>query len=168
VIRFIIPLNAFDNTQRFDVAGLKTNPLHRTLTPLFIDHINVPRINFDGLLTYTINEDRKSDGFLQLYRSGIIESVDAKSIAFQEKHNRAKIISSLTFEVRLMNSLRKYLRVLESLAVDPPLAVMLSLLDVQRHAMGMKDAFGFFNSGEPFDRDVLMSHEILIEIYLSP
>lgn len=164
VVLHIVPLNAFGNT-RYSVIALASNPkIYQELTPLFMDEANHSQINFDGLMVYNMHRDQSSDGFLQLYRNGIVETVDTRLIAYAEKYDKGKVFSFLPFEVRLVRSMRKYLSVLESLGVDLPAIVILSLLDVRGYAMGRPD-YGFLDPGRPFDRDVLMPQEILIESY---
>jgi hypothetical protein len=160
----IIPFNAFGNA-RYSVTRLASNPRsYLNLAPLFMDQANHSQINFDGLVVYNMFHDQGSDGFLQLYRSGIVEAVDARLISFGEKYDKVKVFSCLPFEVRLVRSVRKYLTVLESLGVDLPALLSLSLLDVRGYAMGRPDQ-GFLDAGRPFDRDVLMPQEALIESY---
>ncbi len=161
----IIPLSAFGSGTRYDVIALKANVAAtcQALAPLFHDLANYSRINFDGLLV--VDHYENSAGFLQLYRSGIVETADATFISSAESHGMGKIISPLPFEVRLFRSIERFLPVLKSLGADPPLVVMLTLLDVHGYTMGVRDYLGFPGRGAPFDREVLMPQEVLIDTY---
>jgi hypothetical protein len=163
----IIPLSSFGSSTRYDVTALKANinATYLGLAPLFYEDANHSRINFDGLLVYKAGRDESSGGFLQLYRGGIIETVDATLISSAESYGKGKIISSLAFEVRLFRSIRRFLPILKSLGVDPPLVLMLSLLDVKGYTIITKDYLGFPGGGAPFDREVLMPQEVLIDTY---
>jgi hypothetical protein len=163
----IIPLSAFGSGARLDVISVKTtNIIYQTLAPVFHNSADRSRINLDGRLVYQFTgHDVGSAGFLQLYRSGIIETVDASLIPFAESYPRGKVISSLVFEVGLFRFIQRVLPVLKSLGVDPPLVLILTLIDVRGYSLSRDDHSGFFNAGEPFDREVLMPQEVLIENY---
>jgi Putative DNA-binding domain len=161
----IIPLSAFGSSTRYDVIALRTtNIIYQTLAPLFHDLATHSKINFDGRLVYSnAGHDEGSHGFLQLYRSGIVETVDAQLISSGESHDMGKMISSLAFEVRLFGFIQRVLPVLKLLGVDPPLVLMLTLIGVRGYTMSSHDSFG--GGGEPFDREVLMPQEVLIDTY---
>jgi hypothetical protein len=162
----IVPLSAFGSGTRYDVIALKAKTaIYQALAPLFLDSANYSRINFDGLLVYDVDHNKSSAGFSQLYRSGIIETSDATLISSAESHGRGKIISGLAFEVRLFSSIGRLLPVLKSLGVDPPLVLMLALIDVRGYTMITHDYFGAFGGGAPVDREVLVPHEVLIDAY---
>jgi schlafen family protein len=162
----IIPLSAFGGNTRYDVIALKTtNIIYRDLAPLFHDRADQSRINFDGRVVYVGTGKEKSPGFLQLYRSGIVETVEASFISFPESNGMGKVISSLRFEVWLFRFIQRVLPVLKTLGVDPPLIVMLALIDVRGYTMGSRDQLGFHIGGAAFDRDVLVPQEVLIENY---
>ncbi len=162
----ILPLTAFGTSARYDVIALKRNAnMYLTLAPLFQDNVNNSRINFDGLCMYDVAGKHPSAGFLQLYKTGIIETADSFLISAAEKAGKGKLIGSLAFEGRLFRSVRRYLSVLKSLGVDPPLMLMLSLTDVQGYTIVTKDYAGFLDGGVPFDRDVLLPQEVLIDSY---
>jgi hypothetical protein len=161
----IIPLNAFASGIRYDVIELRRNvaTTYQALAPLFRDGAQNSRINFDGLLVRDAADSEASTGFLQLYRSGIIETVDGTLIG--ERQDYGKIIPSLVFEVKLVRFIRRVLPVLKSLGVDPPLAVMLALIDVRDYSMSRKDYLGFPGGSAPFDREILLPREALIDEY---
>lgn len=64
-----------------------------------------------------------------------------------------------------MRFIRRVLPVLKSLGVDPPLAIMLALIDVRDYTMSRKDFLGFTSGGAPFDREMLLPQEVLIDEY---
>jgi hypothetical protein len=148
------------------VVALKTNAtVYQNCAPVFHDFANHSRINFDGLLV--ANDSKTSEGYSQLYRSGIIETTDTTFISAADSHGMGKIISTLPFEVRLFRSVRRFLSVLKSLGVDPPFTLMLSLIDVQGYTMSRHDDLNPFGGGAPFDRSVLMPQDVLIDTYSS-
>src|SRR6266581_1300599 len=162
----ILPLTAFGASTRYDVTALKrTANIYLTLAPLFQNMVNNSRINFDGLCMYDVAGKQPSAGFLQLYKTGIIETVDTHLISAAEKYGKGKFIGSLAFERGMFQSLRNYLSVLKSLGVDPPLMLTLSLTDVRGYTMIARDYASFLDGGVPFDRDVLLPQEVLMDSY---
>jgi hypothetical protein len=164
VVLHIIPLDAFGSPTQYDVTELKSNmSAYQALAPLFRQLPDRCAINFDGLLYHDLRNGGPSKGYLQLYRSGVIEAVDAMIISVGEGFKKGKVFSSLVFEVGLIRAIHKYLAVLKHIGVNPPFAVMVALTDVKGYAL-VTDRSGFFNSG-PFDREVLMPREVIIDGY---
>lgn len=162
----IVPVGAFAGRTRYDVASLKSNNvIYQTLQPLFRDFANYSKINFDGLLVYDVDRNKNSTGFTQLYRTGIIETTDTTLIGSAGNFGHGKTIPSLPFEVRLLKSIRRLLSILESLGVDLPLVLALSLIGVQGYTLNVPDRFGSFSASEPFDREVLAPQEVMIDGY---
>lgn len=163
----ILPIGAFGSgAKHYDVIGLKAKvPLVQQFAPLFFDFAHFVRVNFDGLLVYERDQDKKPTGFCQLYRSGIIETAEATLISAGERNGKGKEFSSLMFEVGLVKSARRLLTVLRLLDVDLPLLMMVSLVHARGYSMGTQNDFGQFATEEPFDRDLLAPQEILIESY---
>jgi hypothetical protein len=81
--------------------------------------------------------------FLQLYRSGIIETANTHLISFAEQYRKDKVIPGLPFEVRMFRAARNYLSVLNALETDFPLQIMLTLIDVRGSIMKRHDNLGF-------------------------
>lgn len=99
------------------------------------------RINFDGLLL-TSNADQQATSqraYTQVYRSGRVEAV-ASSIAAGSMDTGAALLTSVRIEGLTLTTLTRYLKVLQTLRVDPPFALMVSLV-------GTKG--GFINTGAP-------------------
>jgi hypothetical protein len=163
----IIPINAFGANERHDVIALANSEIHRTLAPLFCDFVNNSRINFDGLLVYQhLAHENTAPGYTQLYRSGVIESTDTTLLKIAaEQQGPRKIIWSRDFEARLFESLRHFIFVLQALGVEPPLLVTLSMVDVRGYTMSRRGTQRMLSGGRPFDREVLMPQEVLIEDY---
>lgn len=161
----LMPLSAFGGTARYDVNSLKNDvSMHQALAPLFSNFGNVSKLNFDGLLVYNDGAGRANTGYLQLYRSGVVETVDASFLTVSERMNQGRVVPALEFEKRLFNSTQRILTVLKSLGIGLPLLFMLALIDVRGYALA-RDGGGFLISEDPFDRDFLAPQEVLIESY---
>lgn len=163
VVLHIIPLTAFGSSTSYEVVGRKSDvEFYRTLAPLFREVPHGCRINFDGLL-YHFEQNGQCNAYLQLYRTGVIETVDAWLISVGEGHSRGKVFSSLAFEVGLVKGVRRFLSILESIGVNPPFALMVALTDIRGYSPAT-DESGMFH-GAPFDREMLMPREVLIDAY---
>jgi len=167
IVVHIIPTNAFGNVARYDLVPLKANAsIYQSLAPLFRNFANNSRINFDGLLVYdSRGQEQSVNGFSQLYRSGIIETVDTHLISASEQAGRGKIFPGLYFEVKLLRSLRSHVSVLKSLNIDLPLVVALSLVNVRGYTLGREVHIGWLDGGDAFDREMLLPQEILLDSY---
>lgn len=115
------------------------------------------RINVDGVVTYDGGTSPYKQ-YAQLYRSGIIEAVDAYLGNLEQGGRRQ--LPSTTLEQRIMESVRDYLGVLRALGARTPIYVFLSLLEGQGLTLAAGDAF--FDMGERYalDRKMLALSEV--------
>jgi hypothetical protein len=155
LILHVVPLSAFDRVAGIDLEMAEGNS--GQLRPMY-EYISgwSLRRNFDGLLMYS----RKSsepvvESYTQVFRSGIIESVDAELM-----HDADRMIQITLLELEVIESTKRFLAFLKESGVEPPLLVFVSV-------MGVK---GFYLRtdrtklrGEPIDRDSLIPPEIIIE-----
>lgn len=154
----IIPLNAFDFGKNYDLSPLQNNQNFR---PIY-SHAGRERHNLDGMIAYTTN----TPNYVQIFRNGIIESVDVDLL---DPQHDGKIIPSILYERNILESVEKYLSILnDDLNIETPILVFLSLLNVKGYAMATNSmAFSLKHLREHYliDRDVLLLPEIQIEEY---
>lgn len=136
VILHIIPFGAFDPSVKFDISIL----------PKRGERFGY---NFDGLLKYEAFFQSLADTYLQIFRNGIIESV--RVYDFEQ-------IPSELYERELLRDLSDYLLLQKRLGIEPPLFIMLSLLDVKGYTMAITRG-----KTAAIDRDALPVPEIMIE-----
>jgi hypothetical protein len=115
------------------------------------------RLNLDGHLKYDREGDGKSNSYVQLFRSGVIEAVQV-----WPEWQGEKILPSLAYERDLIEAMSTYQSVLPQLGLATPAYVFLSLLDVSGHRFAV-DNSRFMNRDHYADRDALVLPEILIE-----
>lgn len=115
------------------------------------------RVNFDGLVTYGM-EGARNPTYLQLFRSGAIEGVDAQMFGRGDKNQ----IPCVTFEEEFIDALKRYLCVQKEIGAECPIVVMLSLLGVKGFTMAMPRNY-WSHREYPIDRDDLIIPEILVE-----
>lgn len=120
------------------------------------------RFNFDGYLTYYPAPDgRTSYSYLQLFRNGIVESVDSRLL--QAKYNEIPRIPSIELETQLINGFRRFSRVLQNCEVYPPFVVMISLLNIKDFILIPLNVYpAFIEDFVRIDRNELIIPEVIV------
>lgn len=159
VVLHIIPINAFDPASKFDVASLVDN--RANLAPIHSSGGN-SRHNFDGFLTYSsISKKSLARSYLQVFRNGIIESVDTELLSHQV--GETYIIPSVAYERAILEALPRFLNAQKQLGVSPPLFIMLSLLEVFGYTMAVNRSRFSWPQEHPIDKKNLIIPDIMIE-----
>lgn len=116
------------------------------------------RMNIDGFLGY-----RRGKAYAQLFRSGIIEVVDASRFVLFG-NEQVRYTSGNEFVGALMRCLPMYLEILREVEVSEPYVFFVSLLGVKgcKFYGTPNEAFDRFTS-TPFDREDLLLPEVIIE-----
>lgn len=129
-VMHVVPLAALGpEPAEFDVGAIEPPP--EPLPP------NTPynsRLNFDGRLFHTPHRSEPLRSYSQVFRDGRVEYVDSRE---REPNSDGVVyIPSQTFESESIRFLINTVSVLDSLGVQPPLYVCLSLLRVRGMVMG--------------------------------
>lgn len=164
IVLQIAPISMADPTVQFDTASLAQ---HRgELPPLYCSGWN-NRHNFDGFLTYSTSpHGAHYASYLQIFRNGSVEAVDARLLLLQSvDHNESLSIPSVAFEKGLIEALHSYLAVQRLLGVSPPVLVMLTLLGTSGYRMGVRQSSFWDVDPHPIDRDSLIIPEVMIETF---
>jgi len=148
----MIPVISLNPTQRYDIDNVAFKPAQ--LKPIYCAGWN-DRYNLDGFLSYTWNEEKRSHSYLQLFRNGIIEAVEALLL---EPHEEKHFIPSIAYEKELIISVDSYLSLLKTLNAEPPIIIFLTLLGVKGYRMSVRDSY-------EIDRDILLLPETIMESY---
>ena len=160
-ILHIMAIQSFAARLAVDLRVASTLPAG-LLTPLGAAGYNT-RINLDGLLHHNGGFNTPS-AYLQLYRTGVIETVDANTLhsGAANPHNpTTSIIPSTCFEKSLVSQIPVYLLALQKLGAAPPFVISLTLTGVKGFMMAGPERF---ISGTPaFDRDVVFIPELFLE-----
>ena len=159
IVLHIIPLTAFDPGKAYDLSWFANHK--EGLGPIHASGWN-DRYNFDGFLTYSQGGGPLAYTYLQVFRNGAIEAVNTSLLQLREE-GQLHIIPSIVYEKELLNVLPRYLSIQEELGVEPPVIVMLTLLQVSGYTMSTTR----FSPGEEcaIDRDTLLIPEVLIETF---
>jgi len=159
IVLHLVPIISFNPAQSYDIERIASHPAK--LRPMYCSGWN-HRYNIDGFLTYSGSGIDKSYSYVQFFRNGIIEAVDGSLL---KPYDRGLPIPSSDYESELIKSFSEYISVLETLNVELPLFVFLTLLGVKGYSMGI-DGTGFRTRETlTIDREVLLLPEIVIESY---
>jgi hypothetical protein len=153
----IIPTGAFDPAARFDLLPLTEQS--ELLEPIHPGGWSAPTHNFDGIYTHSRDKEA-SHSYLQIFRNGIIEAVNTSML--KPEADGRKLIAGTPFENTLRKILKKYFEIQRKLGVEPPVVIMLSLLDVKGYIM-LAGTHRAFDTSHPIDRDTLLVPEVLVE-----
>lgn len=124
------------------------------------------RINLEGLLyfrkTPAVNNN---DSYVQIYRNGMIESVDAKGL---EQFNEKKIIyvdSDFSIEQQVIDFFSDALSFLKMKGVQTPLYLFLHLWNVKGYGIGSRRLRQSVFGDKGIDKEMLQLPEIVIQDY---
>ncbi len=160
IVLHVLPIAAFDSSASIDLSSIKSIWGNNTnlLKPLCGGNFNGPRYNFDGVFTFSSNQEA-SYAYLQIFRDGSVESVNTSLL---ENWGGTKWIPSIDFEENLLKSSRQMLALQKSLEVSSPIFVALTLLGVKGYTMAANSRVNFYED-HPIDRDTLVVPEIMLE-----
>ncbi len=150
----LVPLNAFTPGVSYETSGLQNGQI----APIYSSGSR-DRLNFDGLLSFTELSSGSAQSYVQVFRNGCIEAVDARMI---REHEGKRLIPANYWEKHLIGAAKSYLRFHEQLGVQPPIVLMLSVLGVRGYSMYLP--WGT-REGHPIDRANLVMPEIILETF---
>lgn len=153
----LLPLSQFDSVIRVDLTdkiyGSREDLITVSMTSWSYRH------NLDGVLVSTTNgESAGLWGYVQAYREGGIEAVDAYVLA---DHDNLKAVPSVLFEEKLMSAVGAYLSFQRKLGIESPILIQLALIGVGGHRIAGNGNSWTHTAG--FDRDVVVLPETLVE-----
>ncbi|MCC6626545.1 MAG: ATP-binding protein [Chloroflexi bacterium] len=126
VVVHLVPLAGPEWGPRLDPAAIARQS--DSLLPL-----NAPgsrhRFNFDGYLTYLDGSQGAAEAYVQVFRDGAIEAVEADLLRPDPSGHRH--IPILVLEHELIDKLPRYLAAQQALGIEPPILIMVSLLAVE-------------------------------------
>jgi len=156
IVLHVLPVSSFETRQDF-------TPLFGSIRQ-FVYPIAGPsstdRYNFDGMVIYSPTGNGTARGYVQLFRSGAMEAVDASLI--QGKFAGTRAIPSFSYEASILDVTPKYLEALRRLGVEPPILVLLALVGVRGLVMSTS-RWPSFVGPLPIDRDLLLIPECTVE-----
>lgn len=166
IVLHFLHANAFNPSLKYDVNSIY--PSRYDKLPLIRRNVLNGRYNLDGLFTYSEADDGKHSAYTQLYRNGIIEAVDSRMFAPIERDGIiSKLIPHVAFEKNIVQATTHYLNLMSELAIEPPIFIFLSLLNVKDYKiLTSGGAFGEYS--DSIDRNMLLLPAEIVEAYGIP
>lgn len=170
IVFHLVPFGAFELTSRYDLSTLALPDNRALIMPLVMEMNDSQmrnycrhRYNFDGLLNHAQwANDLSVATYLQVFRNGIVEGVDA-SILNMDRF--PKQIPSIHFEQVLCYALSVYLQTQKTLGVDLPIFALVSLLGVKDYKMVYVGQWPQGQQDYPIDRPDLVIPEVMIDSF---
>ncbi|OGO14163.1 MAG: hypothetical protein A2Y53_06495 [Chloroflexi bacterium RBG_16_47_49] len=160
VILHLIPFISFEQAINFPLNDIANNP--RALTPIY-SITTGQRYNFDGYLTYGGIVGNEAHGYVQIFRNGIIEAIDAGLLMVKGDGRRIPIN---IFENRLIDAVEKYLHAQKKMTVPAPISLMLTLVGIRGYYLGVREELDpDFDTSRVIDKDTLLLPEVIIWDY---
>lgn len=160
-IMHLVPVGAFE---RGTVADLAAAAQFVDLMKTSTDQVyGKRRYNYEGFLTLEpLETHNTADVYLQVYRNGIIEALNAEIL---NAYDGSDTIPATTYEEEVIAMLPRYLALAERIGVEPPIVLMLSLVGVNNLAIEAPTSPFSVRRPDPIDRDVLMLPDILLDSF---
>ncbi|HXX24163.1 MAG TPA: ATP-binding protein [Terriglobia bacterium] len=161
IVLHVVPLSAFSSFAQIDLQSVAVISRELHFIPLGFVTGWDGRFNLEGYARYISLRDGLSLGYLQIFRTGALETVDT-SLA---SHSAGVgYLRGANLKADVIEKLGYYLPSLKGLGVDVPLAVMISLLGVKGYRVGPQETAAIHGIGR-FDRDVILVPELLLESF---
>jgi hypothetical protein len=162
LVLHILPIISFEISSNYDISSIELE-IRNIIT--ISGSSTFHRYNIDGFVNIWQNHDLPfAFSYTQFFRNGIIEAVDSLLFGRNTSEN---YIPSVAIETRLIEILERCITTIKRINIEPPLIVMLSLLNVydlefkaSRYSLRYEDKRPF-----SIDRNELIIPEILIDDY---
>lgn len=161
VVVHVMPLVSFESDRSLGSRELAAAFTMGKTMPAYSDGAWNSRLNYEGLLIYEVLNDQKVPSYLQVFRTGVIESVSSEPM----NNNNNNSVASAFFEGSLIGvAIPRYLTALQAVAVPPPVFVGVSLIGAEKFSMALPSG-PFRERTHTFDKEVLIVPPIMLERY---
>lgn len=162
IILHILPLNSIDTAENM-VSNQTLKGF--TLFPLGAGGYNY-RFNLEGVLNFSSYPGSKSNqAYVQLYRNGIIESVNGDLIKEYDGKKLIYVGRDFSVEEKIIGFVTEALKILNKIDVQPPIYLFLHLCGVKGYGIGSSRLRQSVFGDRGIDRDILQLPEVVIQNY---
>ena len=155
MVAHLLPLAAFLTNTAIDIVA-DEKPTNR-LRPMGASGWN-NRINLDGLITFTGAHGQESRAYVQMFRTGVVESVSVLS-----RFNGHMNLPSAAYEQNLIDTLTSYLAFTTHFEIEPPFYMFLSFLGVRGCRFGVGRNAGMFEHPAVLREQMLILPEVVVQ-----
>lgn len=160
VVIHLLPLAALRGTELFDGRSMQKIDATK-LAPLRHAGGYGPQHNLDGMRIHSSMPDKSIIGYVQLFRTGCLEVVDADMLG----GDRNTIYQ--TYEIEVRDGVHRLIQTMRELRIEGPIAIGLSLLQVKNFNMGLINRRPIY-AGHPVEHENLLLPEAVINNDASP
>jgi hypothetical protein len=154
----LIPLASFQEPGEFDFARYAGK--HNAIAPLRRT-MGGQSFNFEGLLSFAPQGDGACFRYVQVYRNGIVECIDA-----HEFNSDKKLVYAETIEPDVFEGVNRFLAFQKEIGVKPPIVFCMSLLGVLGYKMPINHEDYLFNNVPANERNILLFPGVMVDKYL--
>lgn len=165
IVLHMIPMSSFQSTNMIDLkqAGreyIHIETLHGKPTSI--------RFNIDGLVTWNSMMDDVPCSYTQVFRNGIIETVDGYLL--RKREGLSPSIPSASFEQSVIEASSKLLGFLRHSGVIPPIYIFMSLCYVRGYSLGVSSElqrrhYWLIERHDLIDRENINLPDIMVDSY---
>jgi len=157
IILHIAPLISFESGYNIDLTKLISEidllkPAESTVYPV--------HYNFEGLISYDFGRSGQNTTYLQVFRNGIIESVDGFLINPGEQNKKILYIDEI--EKHILDLVSRIPAIHRLVDIVPPCILSLTITDVKDFYLGENHPKFTFNNRQ-INSDHLVFNDLLIE-----
>ncbi len=122
--------------------------------------VKTSKYNLEGYINFGFIDDKGgASGYVQIYRNGIIESVDSSILGLTSI--KTPSLRSGLVEREIVNKVKIYLEYQRRMGVLPPIVLFASFLNIRGYYLSMSDRQEYF--GDVLHRDSILIPEIIFE-----
>lgn len=182
IVLHLVPLNAFSTSVSLDLKPLtvsfeaKLLDKGKLLEPLSVwdvEPIVNMRFNIDGFVRSTRPEFNSTStiGYTQVFRNGIIETVDMSILGINAQNAERysinvepKSFSGEVYERKLLEAMKRYIVLQKFLGIELPFFIIVSFLGVKGYKIAIqKSEHHFVEYTHEIDRMNLIIPEVIVE-----
>lgn len=152
----IVPLNNFATRAPIDLSAIRKS---QNILSSLLQSGGISRINLDGLFSFSRRSDTDAHSYVQLFRDATIEIVQGVP-DWEVRGNN--FLPGEHFDEIIQQIMKGTKAVYEKLEIQPPIAVLLTLLGMENRKMGSGKQYGY-DSDPTFGRSEIVCPDVLLE-----
>lgn len=164
LILHLLPVASFGSSLQIDLTQVNQHESD-LYTPIGNEHSFSRRYNFDGYLSYGEPTSEGFESYLQLFRSGILEAVDAYLLRPRPviQPGTERFIPLTRTETVLLNAVERGLRLYKSFEIAPPIGVKVAMMGVKGYRVIDPDKRVYAHTEEVLEHENLLFPDVLIQ-----
>jgi Schlafen, AlbA_2 len=156
IVVHIIPMDNFSIGIPIDLSPIQKD---RSVLISLLQYGGRIRVNLDGYIALSTQSGSEIRGYAQLFRTGAIEIVEFVERWEVRGHN---FLPGQFLDEMIQSILAGTKRIYKSLDIQPPIAVMLTLLGMEDRLMGAGKQYGY-EGDQKFGQKEIICPEIIVD-----